>query len=277
MRKNIEEFFLGLKEPNFLAMKLLLGLFGKFENDKVSRRIVDNISVLSQYDIRLIYSDDSCNYVYSEDDLSRVDYAITASASEEISCHEFGHLLLDLFARGELPEEFNEVNEKCRKRLIENNERVSSLLKKYCDETYKVITEDITQPLGFYNRHPDLRDVYFSKHPDNNEDDLVQDILIEHFNLMFAFDEKIDNYNRVANIIDAVFCGDNPFGLEYGNDHVDPVLSMHHDEYFETGDYGREVMGFEEQFADYLVLRTFPHEMREANSTLHELLGDEWF
>lgn len=52
---------------------------------------------------------------------------------------------------------------------------------------------------------------------------------------------------------------------------------MHHDEYFETGDYGREVMGFEEQFADYLVLRTYSKKMREANSTLRELLGDEWF
>lgn len=122
MQKSFEKFFLNLNNPNFLAMKLLLGLFNKFEDDACSRRIVDNIGVLSQYDIRLIYSDDSYNYVYSEDDLSRIDYAITTSASEEIACHEFGHLLLDLFARGEAPEEFSEVNESIKKRLVDNKE-----------------------------------------------------------------------------------------------------------------------------------------------------------
>lgn len=106
---------------------------------------------------------------------------------------------------------------------------------------------------------------------------MVQDILAEHFALVLSFDRKIDNCNRVANIIDAVFCGDNPFGLDYGNNQVDPILSMHHDEYFETGDYGREVMGFEEQFAHYLVLRTYPEKMGKAHATLRELLGNEWF
>lgn len=216
MRKSIEEFFLGLKEPNFLAMKLLLALFEKFEDDEVSRRIVDNISELSQYDIRLIYSDDSCNYVYSEDDLSRIDYAITTCGSEEVACHEFGHLLLDVFARGELPEEFSKVNAICKKNLLKNKEKVSQLLKNYCDETFKKITADIIEPLGFYNRHPKLRDKYFLKHPNHNDDDMVQDILVDHFALVSTFDREIDNYNRIANIIDAVFCGDNPFGLIMG-------------------------------------------------------------
>lgn len=277
MQKNYEEFFLGLKEPNFLVMKLLYELFQKFESDELSRRIVDNISVLSQYDIRLLYGEDSSNYVYSKDDLSRIDYAITTCGSKQIACHEFGHLLLDLFARGEVPEEFSEVNEECKKRLTDNKEGISCLLRQYCDETFKKLMVDITNPLGFYNRHPELRDEYFKKHPESSEDDLVEDILIDHFNLISSFDRNIDNCNRVANIIDAIFCGNNPFFLEYGNEHIDPVLAMHHDEYFETGDYGPLVMGFEEQFADYLVLRTYPEEMKEARCVLREILGDEWF
>ena len=34
---------------------------------------------------------------------------------------------------------------------------------------------------------------------------------------------------------------------------------------------------FEEQFADYLVLRTFPDKFSEARGVLHKVLGDEWF
>lgn len=277
MRKNVEEFFLGLKEPNFLAMKLLLSLFERFESDEVSRRIMDNLSVLSQYDIRLLYSKEAGNYVYSEDDLSRIDYAITTCGSVETACHEFGHMLLDIFARGEVPEEFDRINELNKKRLVNNEEFVSSLLKRYCDDVYKKLIVDICDPLGFYNRHPELRDEYFKKNPDNSEDDMVQDILIDHFNLVSAFDNDIDNCNRVSNIVDAIFCGDNPFYLDYGNEQIDPVLAMHHDEYFETGDFGPLVMGFEEQFADYLVLRTYPEKFGEAIGVLHKTLGDEWF
>ena len=39
MRKNVEEFFLSLKDANFLAMKLLFELFKKFEK---ALYIVDN-------------------------------------------------------------------------------------------------------------------------------------------------------------------------------------------------------------------------------------------
>ena len=64
MRKNVEEFFLSMKEPNFLAMKLLLELFKKFEYDSCSRRIVDNLNILSPYEIRLIYSKGPDNYMF---------------------------------------------------------------------------------------------------------------------------------------------------------------------------------------------------------------------
>ena len=95
MRKDVEEFFLGLDNPNFLTMKLLNDLFTRFEDDEVSRRIVENISILSRYNIKLSYSEEAFSYV----DLLQngYDVAITSSGTEEIACHEFAHLLLNIF------------------------------------------------------------------------------------------------------------------------------------------------------------------------------------
>lgn len=278
MRKNVEEFFLGLKDANFLAMKLLLGVFEKMEkSDSMSRRIVDNISILSQYNLLFTYSGDSGSYVYSEDDLSKIEYAIASCGSEYVACHEFGHLLLDLVARGEVPEDFKEINSICQKRLLDNKEYVSSLLQKYRDFAFEKLIEEIDDPLKFYERHPELKDEYFEKNPDADEDEMMQDIIVDHFALISAFDKNICDYNKVSNIIDGIFHGNNPFFLDYGNEHFDPVLAMHTDEYYETGDFGPLVMGFEEQFADYLVLRVYHDEMIGTINTLHGLIGSEWF
>ena len=50
-------------------------------------------------------------------ELERVEFGIASSCSERIMCHEVGHLILDLYARGEVPEEFEEINIKCQNNL----------------------------------------------------------------------------------------------------------------------------------------------------------------
>lgn len=40
-------------------------------------------------------------------------------------CHEFGHLLLDIFARGELLENYSQVNALRVKRLVERKKDVA--------------------------------------------------------------------------------------------------------------------------------------------------------
>ena len=251
MRKNYEEFFLGLSEVDFLTMKLLHSVFKKFEQDDVSCRITDNLDVLSCWDIRLIKSEESFSYIDFYDNSKRVDFAINISGTEEVACHEFGHLLLSLFARGEIPEDFLEVNRRLKKKI-----------------------DDV---LMFYERHPDLKREYFELFPDSDEEEMVEDLLEEHYALVSAFDDDIDNYNKVSNIVDAIFCGNNPFFLEYGNDTIECILSMHSDDYFKDGYYGKYVTSFDEQFADYVALRTYPEKYGVARGVLNKLLGDEWF
>ena len=277
MKKSYEEFFLSLKEPNFLAMKLLLGIFNRFEKDDYSRRIVENISVLSQFDIRLIYSQEVFCYLDFYDNPKRIDFAINAFGTESLACHEFGHLLLKVLSKGEIPKEFLQVNNKCKKRLLNKKIFVSELLQKYRDKAYDVLTKDIDEPLSFYDKHQELKDEYYERFPDGNEDEMIEEKLEEHYALCSAFDEGIANYNKVSNIIDAIFCGRNPFFIDYGKETIKCVLAMHEDSYFREMQYGKYIVSFEEQFADYLVLRTFPDEMKEATQVLHNLLGDEWF
>ena len=275
MRKDVEEFFLGLDDPNFLTMKLLHDLFLKFENDEVSRRVVENISVLSRQNIKLSYSEEAFSYVDLLD--NGYDFAITSSGTEEIACHEFGHLLLNIFARGEIPTGFLKINRTCKKRILNKKRFISELLQKYRDKAYDILTEDIDDPLEFYERHPEFREEYFERYPDGTEEEMIEDRLEDHYALVSAFNEDIDNYNRVSNIIDAIFYGVNPFFLDYGKDDIECVLAMHNDDYFSEAYYGKHVASFEEQFADYLVLRTYPEKFSEARGVLHKVLGDEWF
>lgn len=276
MRKDVEEFFLSLDKPNFLAMKLLYNLFLKFENDEVSRRVVENIAILSHYNIKLSYSEESFSYVDILDS-GGYDFAITSSGTEEIVCHEFGHLLLNIFAKGEIPNEFLKVNRACKKRLLNKKRYVSGLLQKYRDDAYDILTEDVSDPLSFYDRHPEFKEEYFERYPDGSEEEMLEDRLEEHYALVSAFDRNVDNYNRVSNIIDAMFLGVNPFFLDYGKEDIACVLAMHTDDYFSDAYYGKYVASFEEQFADYLVLRTYPENFGEARGVLQRVLGEEWF
>ena len=218
-----------------------------------------------------------CTDEYTEVTQGLMNKGIACCFGEGIMCHEVGHLILDLYARGEVPEEFEEINIKCQNNLKRRSRLVNELLGAYRDDTYDNLIEGRDSVMDFYDNNPNEKELYFIEYPDRNEDDLKEEMMEEHYALISATNENIDNYNRVANIIDAVFHGDNPFWEKYGNDDIDPILALHSDEYFERGDFGPKVLGFEEQFADYLVLRTFPEEMEEANQVLHDLLGDEWF
>lgn len=277
MKKCYEDFFLGLEDPDFLTMKLLLSVFEKFETDEISRRITDNISVLSQVDFRLLKSEEAFSYIDLYDNHKRIDFAINVSGTEEVTCHEFGHVLMEMFARGEIPNEFLEVNRRCKKKLLNKRRFVSELIQKYRDKAYDILTEDIDDVLGFYDRHPELKDDYYERYPDGSDEEMIEELLEDHYSLVSAFNSDVDNYNKVSNIIDSIFCGMNPFFLDYGKEDIECVLSMHDDDYFREAYYGKYVASFEEQFADYLVLRTYPEKYSEARGVLSNLLGDEWF
>ena len=175
MEKKYEEFFLGLNDPNFLAMKLLLAVFKKFEKDPYSSRIIDNLSVLSQYDIRLINSEEAFCYIDLYGNSNRIDFAINSSGSESLVCHEFAHLLINMFAKGEIPNEFLEINRKNKKKLLNRRMFLSNLLGKYRDYAYDKLTEDIDFVADFYERHPSLKEEYFERFPDGEEDDMIEE------------------------------------------------------------------------------------------------------
>ena len=95
--------------------------------------------------------------------------------------------------------------------------------------------------------------------------------------ILAEFDKSTIEYNIVSNVVDSIFAGDNPFYSTYGNESIHPILASHRKEYFCDDSMDSKVIGFEEQFAEYVVLRVFGNEMRGVTTTLHNLIGDEWF
>lgn len=278
MSNDMECFFKTLENPNYLAMKMLLDVFNRMEiADDSSRKIIDNISAFSDYHIRFIDSGTLSNYVFSEDDLSNIDFAISGMGNEYSTCHEFGHLLLDIFAKGELPENYSEVNALCVKRLMEREDDVENMLQGFTFHVFQKLTEGINKPIEFLDRYPEFVTEYLKKYPEKNRIELLQDAISDYHVFLSSFDRRIIDYNLVSNIIDAMFHGNNPFYSAYGNSEVFPVISMHNVEYYTEDDNGVEVAGFEEQFAEYLVLRLYGNEKRGAINTVFNLVGSEWF
>lgn len=254
MSDKLKEFFESFDDPDFLAMKLLLGVFNKMQiTDEVGRKVVSNINTLLKYNLNLVQSADLSSYVYFDDDLSDLEMAISIYSTEYTACHELAHLLLNVFTRGEVPAEFKRINDECKKRLLDDSGYVSRLLQQYREEVFDKLSKEV----GVIS--------------------LDDDFLIEKLVLASSFDKKIEDYNRIANIVDSIFCGDNPFCLDYGNDVIDPILAMHPEEYFMDDGDDPEYISFEEQFADYLVLRVYCEQNDGVINKLYSLLGSEWF
>lgn len=278
MTSDIRDFFLQLKNPNYLAMKLLLDVFNRMMiSDDVSKNIIDNISVLSQYNIRLVDSNSMFNFVYTEDDLSEVKFAISKASQEEIVCHEFGHLLLDLFFDGNLPEEYIEVNKKAIKRMIENKDNISDMLGSFRDELYQGLIDNVGEAFEFVDRNPEVYQEYIKLNPEAGKEEFIGDVIADYYCFMSNLDRKSSNYNRIGNIIDSMFHGENPFYELYGNEEIFPLIASHDKTYFIKDEHGPEFAGFEEQFAEYLVLRLYGDNMSDVVSTVRMIAGDEWF
>lgn len=279
MQKKTEDFFKTLKYPDFLPMKLLSNVFERMNSsfDQTSKKIYDNIDALNNFNISLNELPNTDNYVWTADDLSESRMMISCKASDDLVCHEFAHLLLDLFANSEIPEEFEKVNEICVARLNSKQAEVRQLLSKYCDEIYGMIQAEKGDFLEFLDRHPEIEEEYLEKNPYDTKEDCANHVLCAFVALATNFNTNAVGYNKISNIIDAMYAGRNPFSYEYGVDELYPLLAMHESEYFLEDEHSPQRASFEEQFADYLVMRLFTRELGKEIGTLHSLIGDEWF
>lgn len=164
----------------------------------------------------------------------------------------------------------------CVQRLKKRHKQVANVLKAYTAYAWDIFNNAPT-PLSHLIDHPEEVRKYLAENPGKTHVDLGNMVVMNHFAMLSASDEKLREYNRAANIIDAMFHGDNPFREHYGNKSLFPALSIHSRKYFYEDTPGPIVAGFEEQFCDYLVLRVYGDEMSDTVNKLRNFIGDEWF
>ena len=274
----VQDFFLSVKNPNFLTMKLLNDVFRRMSaSDDVSRHIIENFDVFSGYNFVLDGDMGIDNYVNVRDDLSLITIFLSTCCSEVDASHEFGHVLLELFGNGSRPKDFDSIMDKVQQSMLKRKKEIRGMLQGFSDEVYDDYLEHEDEFYQFLQLNPELRKEYFKRNPDALDQDFEEDIKLHFFANYTTFDEKAMNYNKIANIIDSIFYNDGNFYESYGNDEFFPVLSMHDDAYFEEADVPREQVSFEEQFAEYLSLKLYEDRLGFAISVLHDILGDEWF
>lgn len=278
MNEKIHNFFLSRKDINFNTMKLLNSVFKKMSiNDEASQSIINNLDVLSQYNITLDGELGIDSGVDSADDLSVISFFLASCASEVDAAHEFGHLLLDIFDRGNRPEEFDEVLDTVQQRLLKRKSEIREMLQGFSDEVYEDYLEHEDEFYQWVQMNPGIKKEFFRKNPGALDEDFEEALKLNFFANYTSGHENAMNYNKISNIIDCIFFNDGNFYESFGVDEFFPVLSMHDDEYFDNDPAGCNQVSFEEQFADYVALRLYGDRLGFATDVLHDILGEEWF
>lgn len=277
--KEVKEFFKRMPEDtNYLGMKLLSDVFFRMNSsDKASKNIITNLDGFSAHNIRIIESVDMLNSVFTSDDKANSRMKISLSCQEMIMAHEFGHLLLDLFSDSKLPKEYMEVNHDVQNKLVYNFSRVSLELSNYSDIIYEKLISNIEEPMEFIKRNPFELSKFFQKYEDVTENDYISSIIGDYLIYMSNFDIESYGYNKISNIIDSSFHGANPFLEFYGNSNIFPILTSRGEEYFLEDLNGKYFAGFEEQFADYLVMKLYNDRLYLYIDKLKSFIGEEWF
>ena len=277
--KEVKEFFKRMPEDtNYLGMKLLSDVFFRMNSsDKASKNIITNLDGFSAQNIQIIESVDMLNSVFTSDDKVNSRMKISLSCQEMIMAHEFGHLLLDLFSDSKLPKEYMEVNHDVQNKLVSNFPFVSLELSNYSDIIYEKLISNIEEPMEFIKRNPFELSEFFQKYEDVTENDYISSIIGDYLIYMSNFDIESFGYNKISNIIDGSFHGTNPFLEFYGNSNIFPILTSREEEYFLEDLNGKYFAGFEEQFADYLVMKLYNDRLYSYIDKLKSFIGEEWF
>lgn len=277
--KEVKEFFKRMPEDtNYLGMKLLSDVFFRMNSsDKASKNIITNLDGLSAHNIQIIESVDMLNSVFTSDDKANSRMKISLSCQEMIMAHEFGHLLLDLFSDSKLPKGYMEVNHDVQNKLVYNFPLVSLELSNYSDIIYEKLISNIEEPMEFIKRNPFELSKFFQKYEDVTENDYISSIIGDYLIYMSNFDIESFGYNKISNIIDSSFHGTNPFLEFYGNSNIFPILTSREEEYFLEDLNGKYFAGFEEQFADYLVMKLYNDRLYLYIDKLKNFIGEEWF
>lgn len=277
--KEVKEFFKRMPDDtNYLGMKLLSDVFFRMNSsDKASKNIITNLDGFSAHNIQIIESVDMLNSVFTSDDKVNSRMKISLSCQEMIMAHEFGHLLLDLFSDSKLPKEYMEVNHDVQNKLVYNFSRISLELSNYCNIIYEKLISNIEEPMEFIRRNPLELSKFFQKYEDVTENDYISSIIGDYLIYMSNFDIESYGYNKISNIIDGSFHGTNPFLEFYGNSNIFPILTSREEEYFLEDLNGKYFAGFEEQFADYLVMKLYNDRLYSYIDKLKSFIGEEWF
>lgn len=263
---------------NYLGMKLLSDVFFRMNSsDECSKRIIANLSSISSCNIEIINSTDMLNSFLTSDDKQSSIMKISLSAQEMIVAHEFGHLLLDLFSNSLLPSKYMEVNQGVQESLIDNYDYVSSELQNYSNYLYEKLIENIEEPMNFIKRYPEYFLKFKEKYESVSESDYISSIIGDYLIYMSNFDRDGIEYNIISNILDSSFHGANPFLAYYGNREINPILIARNPEYFLEDKNGKYFAGFEEQFADYLVIRLYSDRLFLTIDKLKCFIGRDWF
>lgn len=277
--KEVKEFFKRMPEDsNYLGMKLLSDVFFRMNSsDKASKNIITNLDGFNAHNIQIIESVDMLNSVFTSDDKVNSRMKISLSCQEMIMAHEFGHLLLDLFSDSKLPKGYMEVNHDVQNKLVYNFPFVSLELSNYSDIIYEKLISNIEEPMEFIKRNPFELSKFFQKYEDVTENDYISSIIGDYLIYMSNFDIESYGYNKISNIIDSSFHGANPFLEFYGNSNIFPILTSRGEEYFLEDLNGKYFAGFEEQFADYLVMKLYNDRLYLYIDKLKSFIGEEWF
>jgi len=298
------------------SMKRVYDVLNQMANssDPEVRQIAENIQNIYQGNLSSLYFSHANQYQKSAfGHYDSVNYGTGSSfilnndISNEVTAHEFGHMLFDVVDY-ELPSNYDEVMQNTINNLNNNQEMVKEFLNEAIEYKKQFNQAEMAKVNEYFDAHleylSEMADEIINDRPkikalaneihlsdeqtsailnqfDNKETDKLKANLqiilrFRETNRMVyeagLYDHQMQQIDMITGVIDSVYNGQNPYYDLYINSGWNG-LRYHNAEYFSRDD----MIGFNEQMADYNAMRVYKDEYATAWAFLENALGDEWF
>lgn len=279
----------------------------QISQDKASNIISSNLSKafpLDSHILSFFKTDNTYGTSFSYVDTAKQGiFKGQISDTNEVTSHEFGHLLFDVIDSS-VSEDYIQIRENIVNKLSSNEQYVSflneatSYLKSLKEESFKearnyesthseVIKEEVSSIVKSWNEIENLckslnlaqdgilkMKAYFEEgNTPKLEANVTKLLSIKRADDTFQTNRRVDRQamqiDMITGVIDSIFDGKNPYYELYKKGD----LRLHKMEYFQK----RENIGFNEQFADYTAMRIYGEEYAVAKTFLENTIGKEWF
>ena len=88
---------------------------------------------------------------------------------------------------------------------------IMKCLKELAQGFFRKLVDDDCEFSSFLDPNLEIRERFFAENDEATEEEFLEEVRIHYFANVTTFDIEVENYNKIANVVDSIFLNDGPF------------------------------------------------------------------